>query len=729
MTFEALLRLFKQSLLWFILFPVITAGTAWFVTRDTLKTYRSDASLYTGLASGYTLLTDRLGQSMDRSASAFDNLLSTLYSKENRLQVGVSLLNDHLRLRQPDTLVLGAAGFDALHKAIPADWQPFLLNESDSVRLWTRLDSLSKTPGDNPVKELLLKSSLPYSINTQADKLKAEARKNTNDVLLMEYEANDPAVAQQTLRYTIDVLNRRNSFFKTSETNSVVTYYEDRLKKAKATLDAAEGRLRAFQVQHKVLDYDEEARTVASGRESLDQAYNQELMRRNAAKAAVDALARQMAQQGKLSTVTNDLNEKQRKLTQAESQLANAKAYGQPRSVLTRLQANVDQMSEDLKSSAQKYYSANNSPEAVPQQTMVNEWMQKTLEYEESSARLKSYEKQRGEYQVKTNAYSPLGSQLRQLNRDVEVAEKEYFALLQNVEQSRTRRQDVAVGGKLEVLDAPDYPLVPLSSKRMQLVGLGAGVGIFLALLLMAIRFWLDKRIQSPEQAERLIGRPVTALFPTVRKPQVYSKVTRASRAMFEQLLNAINIEIAQASGKPYPPIMTIFSVRAKQGKTWLANGLIDLYANADQQVAYCYPRASARDRRQDRPGVTYFPYTIRPDFMNVTGIDYLIDAEQSFDASQYDRIILELPSLMSHQIPVYLLKSSVLSVLVVDAQSAWGRAEKQLLSLYIRVTNQPLLTVLNRVDDNYVDVPGRADASEVSPRSERTLQPTRYER
>jgi predicted GTPase len=118
---------------------------------------------------------------------------------------------------------------------------------------------------------------------------------------------------------------------------------------------------------------------------------------------------------------------------------------------------------------------------------------------------------------------------------------------------------------------------------------------------------------------------------------------------------------------------------------------------------------------------------------MNVTGMDYLIDAESGFDASQFDRIVLELPALMSNQIPVYLLKASVLSMLVVDAQSAWGRAEKQLLSLYLRVTNQPLLTVLNRVEDNYVDVPRQADFSERPPRTdndtERSLQPTRSNR
>ncbi|WP_332367702.1 hypothetical protein [Spirosoma telluris] len=249
------------------------------------------------------------------------------------------------------------------------------------------------------------------------------------------------------------------------------------------------------------------------------------------------------------------------------------------------------------------------------------------------------------------------------------------------------------------MLDAPDFPLLPLPSKRWQLIAIGLGVGIFIALLLTALRFWLDKRIQSPEQAEAMIGMPVAALFPTVRKPQVFTRTTLASRSMFEQLFNAINIEVTQNISKPYPPIISLFSIRSKQGKTWVANGLIQLYEQADQKVAYCYPRVTGKEQRELRQGVTYFPYTIRPDFMNVTGVDYLVDYNQGFDGSQFDRIILELPALINHQIPVYLLKSSALSLLIIDANSPWARAEKQLLSMYVRVTNQPILTVLNRVE------------------------------
>lgn len=710
MKIEVFLRLLKQHLLWFILIPAIAAATAFYVTRNEQKVYKSQATLYTGLVSRYSLLSDRQQGFTDRSASAFDNILTTLNSRETLLQIGIDLLAEHLSLRQPDTLVLGRAGFQKLHEAITPNWENLYYMAADSALLQRTLDSLAKTPADNPVKTLLLKSESYYSIQQLGASLVAMPRKNTNDVLLMEYESDDPAVSQRTLHYAIKNLNKRYSTLKTSETNSVIGYYEAKLEKAKTKLAQAEASMRAFSERHQVLDYDEEARNVASSREALNGEYNQELMRRNAAKASLDALNKRMGQQGSVRAANNDLTEKQKKLADAESKLANARAYGQSKAVINQLQAAVAQAGEELKGSAERYDAAANSADAIPTQTMASDRLTKSLEYEESSAKLELYQKRMNEFAAKTNEYGPLGSQLRQLNRNLAIAEKEYLDLIQNVDQSQTRRQDVAIGGTLEILDAPDFPLEPQPTKRMQLVLIGLGVGIFIAMLLTALRFWLDKRIQSPEQAEALIGMPVVALFPTVKKPTVFTKASLASRSMFEQLFNAINIEVTQNATRPYPPVITLFSIRSRQGKSWVAKGLIQLYENADQQVAYCYPKETGNEQREYTKGVTYFPYTVRPDFMNVTGIEYLIDYNQGLDTTQYDRIILELPALINNQIPVYLLKNSALSLLVVDANSPWARAEKQLLSMYERVTNQPILTVLNRVQGNYVDVPTRSD-------------------
>ncbi len=724
MNIEVFLRVLRKHLIWFLVLPLLTAGMAYYMTRDEVKVYTSSASLYTGLSSGYSITSDSRPSFGDHSTSAFDNMLTTLQSKETLLGVGGRLLADHLQLEQPDSLILGQAGFDQLQADIPATFRIMLPTWGGNNAMRQAIDSLAKLPTDNPVKHLLLQSDSPYSIFSIGEKLQAVPRKNSNDVMLLEYEANDPGVAQRTLSHAIAMLNERYSTLKTAETNSVVGYYESQLEKAKQALDGAEANLRAFSVEHRVLDYDEEARNVAASREALVREYNEELMRRNGAKAAMDALKGRMGQRGTIRNANNDLGEQQKQLAEAEKQLANARAYNQPRSEITRLQAKVKQAEEELRSSAQRYDAATSTDESAPQQALSQNLLEKTIEYEESAAKLETYQKRIAELDGKTTEFGPLGSQLRSLKRDLSVAEKEYFDVLQHVDQSRMKKQDVAAG-KLEPLDAPDYPLVPKASKRLQLLIIGFGVGIFLALLLTALRFWMDKSLNSPEQAETQIGVPMAAIFPTVKKPNVYSRVTRTARTMFEQLFNTINIEVAQTEGKPYPPIVTVFSIRTKQGKTWVAEGLTRLYNDADQRVAFCYPRTSPKDRRTFKNGVSYFPYTVRPDFMNVTSLEYLIDHDHEFDAGQFDRIVLELPALINSQIPVYMMKESVLSVLVVDANSAWGRAERQLLSLYTRVTNQPMLAVLNRVGGDQLQIPTRDDAKQEPVYRDQTTVPT----
>ena len=722
MTPRVFLRLLKQHALWFILIPVLTAGSVYYFTKDDPRVFKSQATLYTGLASGYSLLSDQQAGFIDHSAAAFENLLTTLNSKETLRQIGVSLLTRHLPLDKPDGKILSQPAFQELRLYIPENLRLSLTKNADEATLHARIDSLSRTATDNPVQFVLMKSYAYCSIAMIGKKLKA-TRRSPSDMLDLEYESYDPAVAQQTLSNAITILNKRYTTLKTAETNSVVSYYEEQTKASKKRLDDAENKLRAFSVQHKLLNFEEESKNVAASRELFSGDYNKELMTNKAAKASMDALNKRLGQLGPLLLANGDLKAKQSDLTDAQNQLVNAQAYGQPQNVVTRLQNRVEQASEALKVTARNYTAAESTPESIPQRTLLNEWLEKVIDFEESSARLEVYKSRMGEYQAKTEEYSPLESELRQLNRDLTQAEKDHIGSVHYLNQAITHRQDISVEGALTILDAPNFPY-DAQSKRWLFIALGFGIGLFIALLLTAIRFWIDRRISSPEQAESLIGRPVAAVFPTVRKFTIDSKAGRTALSMFEQLCNAINFEIIKTTAtKPYPPLITLFSVRSKQGKTWVANSLGRMYAEAGQQVAYCYPRLNDEQQKVEQEGVTFFPYTRRSDLMNVTEIDYLFDEETKFDASQYDRIILEIPALISSPIPVYLIDQSTVSILVTDVNSIWARTERKVLEMYLKIATHTVVTVLNRVDGSYIDAPSKADAQQRPVQPEHSLE------
>ncbi|WP_234733472.1 GumC family protein [Tellurirhabdus bombi] len=723
MALQVFFRLLKQHLLWFFLLPCVTVGAVYFFTQNETSVYQSEATLYTGFASGYTILTDQQIGAMDRSAVAFDNLLTTLKSRETMHQIGVNLLAQQLHAQRPDNQNVTPASFNLLQRVVPAPLRQSLLNGANENQLRLRLDSMARLERENPIKTLLYNPDYNYSVALITKNLKA-TRRNTSDMLDMEYESGDPAIAQQTLVQAIDVLNKRYTALKRSETDSVVTYYQTKTQQAKKRLDGVEARLQAFNTNNNVLNFEEESKNITLSGENLNNEYNQELMQNRATKAALDALSRRMGQAGNILNVNNELRAKQAELTNIETQLANAQAYGQPRNVVVRLQEKAIRISEDLREGARKYYNANNTTDAISQQTILDEWLTKMIELEESNARLEVYKGLQKDYSSKTNQYTPLESQLRQLNRDLSVAEKEYLALNQSLNQALARRQDTSVDGPLSILDAPDFPSEPQASKRWLFMAIGAGLGLVIALLLTAIRFWLDRRIASPEHAEMLIGRPLTALFPRVKKFSIDSKAGRTALSMFEQLCSAVNIEIVQSTGfRPLPPIISVFSMRSQQGKTWITNGLARLYAETGQQVAFCYPRTDDSQQKVEQDGITFFPYTLRPDFMNITQLENLLDQEHYFDSHQYEKIFFELPPLISSSIPVYLMNQSSVSILVTDANSIWARTENQLLSMYLKVVNHPVLTVLNSVTDNYFDAPSRADTSQGPVQPERSLE------
>ncbi|WP_020606883.1 GumC family protein [Spirosoma spitsbergense] len=726
MNFQELGRLFRQHLIWFILFPCLGAGAIYFFMRNESRQYKTKATLYTGFTSGYSLRAAEENFHVDYSgvSNAFDNVLTTLNSTQTLYQVGINLLSEHLYLTKPAERQLSTASFQRLQQAIPATLRQTLIASGSPEITHQLIDSLAQSQTDNPVQKLLIRSGSDYTADVIGKRLKS-SRRGASDMLDLEYDAEDPAIAQQTLSLAIAELNSRYSLLKRSETNPVVTYYQDNAKAAKKRLDQAETKLRSFNVAHNVLNFEDEMKNRSLTRDALVAEYNEEMMRNRATKASMDALGQRMTQGGTLLKINTQLTDKQAELMAAESQLINARANGKTQAVLDKVQARVDQLAAELKVIAQNYFAADNSSESIPRLNLISNWLDKLLGYEESSARLTALKKRMEDYQAETTTFTPLESEQRQLIRDMDVAEKEYMTLVQSLNQANTHRQDISIDGSLSVLDPPAFPLVAQPAKRWLYMALGAGAGLVVALLLAAFRALADKRINSLEQAERRIGSPISIVFPTVKKFGVNSRASRAATSMFEQLANAINLAVDQRNVPSYPPIITLFSTRSKQGKTWLAHGLARLYAESGEQIAYLYPRINDTDAPFEQENISFFPYALQANFMNIREPEDLLTNQEPLFTSTYNKIILELPPLVSRPIPLHLAKLSAVSILILMQQTVWGRRDKQLYTQYLKAIEQPVLVAFNKVDESNVDAPTLNDMEQGLPRTKPLDAPT----
>ena len=194
---------------------------------------------------------------------------------------------------------------------------------------------------------------------------------------------------------------------------------------------------------------------------------------------------------------------------------------------------------------------------------------------------------------------------------------------------------------------------------------------------------------------------------------------------MFEQLANAINLAVDQRRVPSYPPIITLFSTRSKQGKTWVASGLARLYAESGEQIAYLYPRLTDTDEPVEQENVSFFPYTLPANFMNIREPEDLLANREPLFMSAFNKIILELPPLVSRPIPLHLAKLSAVSLLVLEQRTVWARQDKQLYTQYLKAVEQPVLVALNKVDESSVDAPTLNDMEQGLPRTKPLDMPT----
>ncbi|WP_461049450.1 GumC family protein [Spirosoma arcticum] len=703
MNAQLLFRLLRQNSLWLLLIPALTAATAFYFTRNQIRTYQSSAVLYTGLASGYSILSDDKNARVDHNAvtNAFENLLSTVTSRQTIAEVGLRLLSRHLLLNRPDSLVLGSQGFAQLQRAIPADLRRSLTVDRNEQAVYQRVEALAQAAGANPVKTLLNNPASWYGPAKIKKGLKA-VRKKDSDMLELSYESEDAAITHTTLTELIAVFSNRYASLKSSETNPVVRYYNDANRKATRKLQQAEMRIKAFEEDNKIINYDEESRAIAVEKEDILNQYNEELMKSRAAKASMETLGKRLEDRMTVLKTNDELIAKRTELTTATNQLAQAQVRGRSRENIEQLSAKAARLSDELKTAAQKYYKTGNSVESLPQTRLLDEWLNKLVQYEESAARLNVYEDRLEKFNEMAARFAPLGTTLSQLKRDVSVAEKDYLANLTALNQAQTRQKNAEMTGPLRLLDAPEFPQQPLPSKRGLLIGGALGVGLVLALLLLLIRYLADGRLYSPARFTTVTGLPVAASFPTVPRRMRGLRARAVAQYMLEQLRSTAAIDSTPVpTYRPYE-LITVWSTRPRQGKTWLANQLAERYGLAGKRVAYLHPHPTGNALTLPEE-VTSIGYAIRSDFAYTKRVDELVD--DRFSPEDYDIVLLELPDLGETPIATHLVAQSNLLLLITSAKITWKPQDQNLYQLYRKATNAPILPVLNHVSTGLIEV------------------------
>jgi polysaccharide biosynthesis transport protein len=694
MTFTRLKRLLNEHKRLLVFFPIVLALLVFLFTSHMRRQYTSKTLIYTGLVSGYTLETGE-GAKVDYLAinNSFDNLINTVKSRITIEEVGVRLLAQHLMMKKANPKVASQETLDELDTQIPADLKRRLVDEKSFPKTVQNI-YIAFNKGEKVIVDLLNSKEGYYSELSISSRLKAE-RVGTSDMVEISYTAYDPAVAQYTLKILTSIFLGRYRKIKAEETGSVVAYFEEQLKKALERLRGGEDRLKDFSTKNQIINYYEQTKYIAAQQRDIELEIQDEQSNLAAATAALKKLDEKLSIRKDITLKSSQINQDRDSISELSSKLAimevnpNADA-----DQIESLKRHIGLLEDKLKQDISSLYDSHNSTEGVPSKALFEEWVDALIAVDKGKARLKVMDDVRRDYQKFYNQFAPLGSGLNRLEREVGVAEREYLEILHSLNMSKLRERNLEFSSKLRIMDSPIFPLKANPSKRLMLV-----IGSLLAGLLLCVGYitakeYLDTTVRDPERAEKLTGLAFAGALPLASKHDTKVNYARIERKLLNQCLSKLKLRSHNhPAGTPF--VIILFSIRDEEGKTYFGNRLADRLNRTGSPTLLCEPFS-----RRKQLEASAFQYKLPVNFSSVTSVQELTN--RTLDS--YNYVILEIPSIIDHPLPVELIQKADLSLMLVTAERVWEEADNFSIASYMEVARKPVLLLLNKVKLNYLN-------------------------
>ena len=695
MSFLHFLKLLSKNLLWLLLIPTVLAGTIYYFTRNEKKVYASESTIYTGIASGYSLNGSTKADFYSTS-NAFDNLISLIESRETKQDVVIDLISEHLFLKTHDPDVLTWGAYEDFQKLIPDTLKSKLAKPTLAETRLAVINFMEKSD-DNLIYKIIYSANPFYSL--EALKNIKPSRISNSDLIKISYETNDPYICKRTLELLEQNFMRKNRLLREGQTGSVVSYFENETKKAFSKLDSTEKTFLEFNKSNDIINYYEQTKAVAGEREDL-YALNHNLeMDKMSSKSSLEKVNDNIKGREKQVFYGTDVIKEREKLANIYNKIAlvemvntdgsNKKQVDSLKSVATRTEAK-------LKATLENLHTDSNTPNGIPTKNVLDEWLKTTLAYEQSKAKLTVMDKRKKEFEEEYKRFAPLGAMLKKIEREIGVSEQEYLELLHGLNMARLTQQNTELTSKLNVVDPPYLPLKPNTSKRIMLVALGFIVGFVLVLAFILANALINKTLLEPLRARKMVDAPLLGVYPLLNQNSNFIK--KANLRLLQQFLGTIETQ-------DKPVVIGMVSTQKGEGKTTIINllerELKDLNYRVEKQILL-------DNSNENLP--SYLPLTIKEKENKLLGIStpinlekYLIEQNNKLTEIK-DFVLIEFPSLDDIIIKPGLFPKLNYAILLCRANRVWGRVDKELLSIFAKTTGNKPLFVLNGVDTDFAE-------------------------
>lgn len=680
------IKFFYRIRYWLVFAPLLVALLVIWKTEHLPSNYTVDCSVYTGVITGINSQTENgITVTTYSQGSMMDNLLSIATADQTLKQVSLRLyarIMVHGDLEK-DNIYINADHFRFIYNhAKPIHHLIDKSSPNDSINEQRTYENLVAFESNEPSNYVygIYQYQLPY-VNRESLKKILVARSGNSDMIEISYTNDDPGIVYQTLLILLNEFINQYQELRFGETNNVIAFFEKELARVTENLRMAENALTKYRVDNLVINFDEETKAVTA----LNRDYELQYWTSKNDISVSDSLIREIEKRlGLHSDILKNNNEYLRyneQITELTNKLTLANYYSEAdvsKSIKDSLEQELALVTKAIEEVVMKYSNLKYSKEGIGNETLVTEWLTQMMANRKAEAELNVSQDRKLQISNKYVHFAPVGSVLKQRERSVNIAEQEYFTILNALNSARLRQKSLQMSSAtLKIMNTPAYPLTSMSLNRKNIILTAFAITLLFVIFFFLVVELLDHTLHHKFKAESLTGNRVLGIFtrPMQLRARKYNQTYLNTSA--QHLCN-----YARTYFKPdQNNIINLISNESGEGKSFIMEQMAEQFKAQGIEVQ----KLSWHNEFQ----------TDAKSFIQSLNLDNL-DLNEKVQLKE-KVILVEYPSLKDASLTAEILQGVSLNLQIIDSRRTWKDTDQMLFLRTKEMSGKaPLFIVLN---------------------------------
>lgn len=687
---QALLYIFRllyRRRYWLLICPLIIAYLSFHSARKISYSFEVKTTIYTGVVSGFDIESGgRETSDWNTMNNAMDNLSNIITAQTTLKRVSMRLYAQHMMYGDlnKDNNYITADHFRAIYNITPPDVRK-LIDKTSEEKTLENLYAYEKANNKNFVYGLFNFEHRHYSYGALSKIL--VRRLGNSDMLEVKYSNDDPGITYNTLVILNDEFVKQYEDLRFGETNSVIKYFEEELARVGHLLRIAEDSLTDYNVEKRVINYDEQTKHIASLSRDFELRFEDILLAYHGSDNLIKQLEEKIDEHVKNLKDNALFVQKLKTISDLTTRLSTIESF-QPDSLGRRspqndaIRKDLTTAEEDLTAFVNDMSRRQYTKEGVSSVTFVNQWVTELIRFEKAKAEKDVMVKRKEELDKQYTYYSPVGSTIKRKEREINFTEQSYLSILQSLNAARLKQKNLQMtSATLKIVNPPIFPIATMPTKRKFMVAAAYFGTLFFLIGCFILIELFDRTLQDKTRAERITGGKVLGAF---------AKKSRRYRA-YNQRYTEIASQYLGNSLLPYfkqqkPDVINILSTSPGDGKSFMAEELASYLKLL---------------------GMTVKVVSWHEDFSTMSKEYYSAQSiKDLYQVTEEEVLIVEYPSLQEAAIPGVLLQEASINLLATRANRVWKDTDQILYDkLIMQVDGKtPVFLYLTQADPIVVE-------------------------